>query len=219
MRWIHVVTIGAMLSVPSSFAATTYQKVAAVGNGVFVVGGLGVFAAAVINSVIVSSNSTALQPVYNHVAGSSLTLFVVGSALSIVASELNHPELLERIDEFTSGMTGLAFGLVAVAIWTSNFDLGKTGVLLLYPFFIAKACHLPLLIKKNAAILRPSDKVLLVLLTVIGNGGGALLAASVFTTASYASALHQAGLYALGIVIPITLTGITINLLRGIPQS
>jgi hypothetical protein len=210
----------ALSAIPAA-ALTTASKVAmVVANGLFIAGGLGVFAGVTMDVVDQQNNSTRLQNAYYQVAASSLVAFSAGSVASVVASELRSPQLLERMDEIATGMTAIGFASIATGVWSRNTNAMKAGTVFLVSFYSGRALLLPLIMQKNAAFLRPSDKILLSVLTGLGNTGGVLLAWATFETQGYRRQILQAGLYILGIVVPVTLTGLTINLFRApMPKS
>lgn len=213
---VAVFLLTTFLFSPSGASARTpaLKAVITVSNGLFILGGLGVLAAASLDTFAQQSNTTHLSEAYFHIASGSLVSFSVGTVLTLVAAEMNKPELLERLDQIATGFTGFGFALIAGGIWRLDENAIKAGTFFLASFFASRALLLPLIIKKNEEFLKPSDKILLWTITGFGNIGGALLTWATFETAYYRRELLQAGLYILGITIPVTMTGLTINLWR-----
>lgn len=204
-----------LLFAPEASARTPAVKVAmTAANGLFILGGLGLLAAAGMDTYAQQSNTTHLIETYFHIASGSLVTFGAGTVMALVAAEMNKPELLERLDEIATGFTGFGFALIAGGIWRLDQNAIKAGTFFLTSFFASRALLLPLIIQKHEEFLKPSDKILLWTLTGFGNMGGALLTWATFETASYRRELLQAGLYILGITIPVTMTGLTINVWR-----
>lgn len=192
----------------------SYRSTTVVANALSVAGGLGLFAAATMNVVAEKTNTTDLDHAFQQVGATSMLCFAVGTFVGILAAEKNQPQLLERMDELASAFIAFGFSLNAAGIWTSNLNAIIAGSVTVSSFFASRALLLPLIIQKHPNSFRPSDRVLLFALTVFGNAGGLLLTWSNFEPSPYRRQLLQAGFYVLGVVLPVTFTGLTINLFR-----
>jgi hypothetical protein len=211
---ILVFTLSTLFSVQSIAVRPVVRNVVLLSNALSILGGIGLFSAATIDIVNDQNNSTELGEVHKQVAATSLFIFGVGAALEIVSAELSQPKLINRVDEFAIGMTSLGFSLVSAGIWSNNTNAMLAGSVTVSSGFFSRALLLPLLIEKNPANFRMSDKILLGALTIFGNIGGLLMTWSNFETSPYRRQILQAGSYVLGIINPTVFTGLTINLLR-----
>jgi hypothetical protein len=204
-----------VLFVPSSSAyQPSVRSVIATANAMSILGGLGLFTAATLDIIREQTNGTALNEPHTQVAATAMTLYAVGTVISIIASEMSNPQTLERVDELATAMTAVGFSLTGAGLWTSNTNALLAGSVTLSTFFAARGLLLPLIIEKHQTSFRPSDKYLLTALTFFGNGGGLLVVWSNLETLDYRRQILQAGLYVLGIINTIVFTGLTFNLYR-----
>lgn len=183
-------------------------------NALSIIGGVGLFSMATIDVIQDKSNRTDLFEVEKQVAATSLLLFGVGAALSLIACELSEPKLVNRMDQVAIAFTSFGFALVSAGVWSGNSNAVVAGSVTVSSFFASRALLLPLVIQQNPQNFRPSDRILLAVLTIIGNAGGLLVTWSGFEVALYKRQLLEAGFLVLGILNPLVFAGLTINLFR-----